>query len=117
MGETLAKLLTPLNSTALPTFPVVQVGLITWALLPKPEESTAVRPLPSSNFQYATGGVGGVSFSVMVSTAVLGEPRVAPPVGLLRVRLTVLFTSKTVLSMMGMVTVLLAVSPSAKVTV
>ena len=41
----------------------------------------------------------------------------APFVGLLRAKLTVSFPSKVVSSRIGMVTVLLAVSPSAKVTI
>ena len=53
----------------------------------------------------------------MVSTAVLGLPSVAPPVGLLRVRLTVSFASAVVSLMIGMLTVLFAVSPLAKLTV
>ena len=57
------------------------------------------------------------SLSVMVSTAVLGLPSVAPPVGLLRVRLTVSFASAVVSLMIGMLTVLFAVSPLAKLTV
>ena len=55
--------------------------------------------------------------SVMVSTAVLGVPSVAPPLGLLKVRLTVSFASAVVSLMIGMLMVLFAVSPSAKLTV
>src|SRR4029453_13730437 len=57
------------------------------------------------------------SLSIMVSTAVLGLPSVAPPVGLLRARLTVSFGSTLVSFTIGILTVLLAVSPLAKVTV
>ena len=62
-------------------------------------------------------GVAPPLLSAMVSTAVLGLPRVAPPVGLLRVRLTVSFASTVVSLMIGMLMVLFAVSPLAKLTV
>ncbi len=53
----------------------------------------------------------------MVSTAVLGVPSVAPPVGALTVTFTVSFPSTSASSTIGMVTVLFAVSPAAKLTV
>ncbi len=53
----------------------------------------------------------------MVSTAVLGVPSVAPPVGALNPTFTVSFPSTSASSTIGMVTVLLAVSPAAKLTV
>jgi hypothetical protein len=52
----------------------------------------------------------------MVSTAVAWLPSVAPPVGLLSVRLIVSLPSTTVSLMIGTVKVLL-VSPAAKVNV
>ena len=62
-------------------------------------------------------GRGFASSSAIVRTAVLGLPSVAPPVGLLSVTLTVSFASTSVSFRIGMVTVLFAVSPAAKLTV
>ena len=59
----------------------------------------------------------GLSSSVIVKTAVLRLPSVAPPVGLLSVRLTVSFPSASVSFRIGILTVLFVVSPSAKLTV
>jgi hypothetical protein len=53
---------------------------------------------------------------MMVSVAAVGVPRVAPPVGLVRVRLTVSLPSTSVSLMIGMVKVLL-VSPMPKLSV
>src|SRR5215475_3517538 len=47
--------LMPSKDNALPIFPAVQTGRPTKApLFPFPEESAAVVPFPSSNFQWAT---------------------------------------------------------------
>ena len=61
-----------------------------------------------------TGGA--VSLSMIVNVAVVWLPSVAPPVGLLRVRLTVSFPSTSVSLVIGTVNVLL-VSPAANVNV
>src|SRR6266436_4735044 len=49
----------PSKNNAFPTFPAVHRGPLTKVpVLPFPEESETVVPLPSSNFQYATRPVG-----------------------------------------------------------
>src|ERR1044071_4472290 len=54
---TLTKLLVPLKSRApVPTCPVVQVASCAVPVLPLPEESVAVVPVPSSNCQRAATG-------------------------------------------------------------
>jgi hypothetical protein len=60
---------------------------------------------------------GAGSFSMMVSIAVLGEPRVAPPVGLLRVKLIVSLPSYALSSRIGTLKVLFAVSALAQLNV
>jgi hypothetical protein len=54
------------------------------------------------------------SFSITVRTAVPGEPNAAPPVGLLRVRLTVSLASYIASSMIETLKLLLDVSPFAQ---
>jgi hypothetical protein len=61
--------------------------------------------------------VPGGGTSIMVNTAVLGEPSVAPPVGLLSVRLTVSLPSVALSVKIGTLNVLLAVSPLAQLNV
>ncbi len=57
------------------------------------------------------------SLSIIVRRAVFCPPIVAPPVASDKVRLRVSLSSAIVSSMMGMLTVLGAVSPSAQLTV
>ena len=57
----------------------------------------------------------GKSLSTIVNVAVVWVPNVAPPVGLLKVKLTVSFPSKSESLTIGMITVLL-VSPGPKTT-
>src|SRR5882724_5460875 len=66
----------PSKNNALPTFPVVHRGPLTKVpLLPLPEESEAVVPLPSSNFQYATrlGALTASAFANHALASVLGS--------------------------------------------
>ena len=76
----------------------------------------AVRVSPRTTVVGLALSVTPPSLSVIVSTAVLGLPSVTPPVGLLSVRVSVSFPSTRVSLMIGMLTVLLAVSPAAKLT-
>ena len=90
--------------------------------LPPVRVTVIVAVLPFSATLYVAAlncnvPAGAASLSVIVSTAVLGLPSVAPPVGLVRARLTVSFPSAAVSSKIGMLTVLFAVSPLAKLTV
>ena len=71
---------------------------------------------PSATVWSSIVSVGEPSSSVIVSTAVAGAPRVAPPVGLASVRVTVSAGSTVVSFTIGTVTVLL-VSPPPKLTV
>jgi len=90
-----------------PALPPVRVTVI-----------VAVGPLSATLYVAALNcSVPAMSLSVMVSTAVLGVPSVAPPVGALSATFTVSFASTAVSLTIGMVTVLLAVSPAAKLTV
>src|SRR5258708_15191356 len=73
-------------------------------------------PLPITVTCVITGVIG-ATVCVMVSTAVAGEPKVALPVGLLNVRLTVSLPATVLLTLTGTLTVLAAVSPAAKLTV
>src|SRR4030095_13202247 len=97
------------RTPASPALPPVRVTLI-FAL--PPASATVYVAALSCN-----APAGAVSLSVIVSTAVLGFPSVAPPVGFVSAMLTVSLPSKTLSSRIGIETVLLAVSPSVKLTV
>src|SRR6476619_1966242 len=63
---------TPSKYNAFPTFPAVHRGPLTRVpVLPLPEESETVVPLPSSNFQYATRPVGVALKDALVSALAL----------------------------------------------
>src|SRR5437867_1939010 len=85
----------------------------TWLESPQPQPG---RSLLADGPGVGVGPVAG-SLSTMVRTAVLGEPRVAPPVGPLSVRFTVSLPSTRKSSRIGTETVLVTESPSAKLTV
>jgi hypothetical protein len=92
----------------------------TTALLTKPVPLTvsvnAVPPAVALVGESDVSAGTGFTSSLIVKTAALGLPSVAPPVGPLSVRLTVSFPSTSVSGRIVMLTVLSAASPSAKVT-
>src|SRR4051794_16251109 len=69
---TVTQALVPLNESAFPYLPVVQVALLSVPVLPLPDESAVVVPLPASKPYAATAPVGaviGVLMSVWSSLA------------------------------------------------
>jgi hypothetical protein len=63
----------PLNESALLTFPLVQTGAVTKPELLFPDESAAIAPEVSSNFQYPTSPHAGQKFGVAMAKPKLLE--------------------------------------------
>ena len=71
-------------------------------------------PSSVSAVEFTTNVAGGTSSFMIVTTAVFGVPRVAPPVGALNVRLTVSSASNTVSPVTETLKVFEVKSPSAQ---